>query len=132
MRTGHGPKGSRSPKELTDGVAHSLATDFAKPTGIQLFVRPTHPDATWCELHEASFPDCFFGTSFFSLSVGIRNHWLGVIPRGLLTPCPTTYTFRDTPKPWECNGIGNSATVYVIYNTGRKRVKFNLCQQKLT
>ena len=28
-----------------------------------------------------------------------------------MTPCPTTYTFRDTPKPWECNGIGNSATV---------------------
>jgi hypothetical protein len=37
--TGHGPKGSRSPRERTNGVAHSLATDFAKPTGIQLFVR---------------------------------------------------------------------------------------------
>jgi hypothetical protein len=47
MGTGH-PKGSRSPRERTDGVAHahSLATDFAKPTGTQLFVRPTHPDAT--------------------------------------------------------------------------------------
>ena len=51
---------------LTDGVAHLLAFDFAKPTGTQLFVRPTRPDATWCELHEASFPDSFFGTSFFS------------------------------------------------------------------
>jgi len=39
MGTGHGPKGSRSPRECTDGVAHLLATGFAKPTGTQLFVR---------------------------------------------------------------------------------------------
>jgi hypothetical protein len=32
---------------LTDGVAHLLAFDFAKPTVAQLFVRPTRPDATW-------------------------------------------------------------------------------------
>jgi hypothetical protein len=42
-----------------------------------------------CELHEASFPDCFSGTSLFSLSVGIRNHWLGVIPRVPLTVGPS-------------------------------------------
>ena len=40
MVTGHGPKGSRSPRERTNGAAHSLATVFAKPTGTQLFVRP--------------------------------------------------------------------------------------------
>ena len=44
METGHGPKESRSPRELSNGAAHSLATALAKPTGTQLFVRPTHPD----------------------------------------------------------------------------------------
>ena len=44
METGHGTKESRSPGELSNGAAHSLATALAKPTGTQLFVRPTHPD----------------------------------------------------------------------------------------
>ena len=65
MGTGHGPKGSRSPRERTDGVAHSLATDFAKPTGTQLFVRSSL---------------AFF--SFFSRTYGAEASTTGFLSRG--------------------------------------------------
>jgi hypothetical protein len=87
MGTGHGPKGSRSPRECTNGAAHSPRN---RPLRSQLepscLSVPPARTTSWRELHEASFPDCFSGTSLFSLSVGIRNHWLEVIPRGLFDP----------------------------------------------
>jgi len=86
MGTGHGPKGSRSPRECTDGVAHLLATGFAKPTGTQLFVRPAHPDATWSDSMRRPSRTASPVRVFFLFSVGVRNHWLGVIPRGLFDP----------------------------------------------
>ena len=86
MVTGHGPKGSRSPRERTNGAAHSLATALRSQLGPSCLSVPPARTTSWCELHEASFPDCFSGTSLFSLSVGIRNHWLGVIPRGPFDP----------------------------------------------
>jgi|AntAceMinimDraft_11_1070367.scaffolds.fasta_scaffold183641_1 hypothetical protein len=86
MGTGHGPKGSRSPRECTDGVAHLLATGFAKPTGTQLFVRPAHPDATWSDSMRRPSRTASPVRVFFLFSVGVRNHWLGVIPRGPFDP----------------------------------------------
>jgi hypothetical protein len=52
--------------------------------------------------------------SFCFSSVGIRNHWLGVIPRGPFDPIShynLRYTFRDIHKPWEYNENEYSVTV---------------------
>jgi hypothetical protein len=44
-----------------------------------------------------------------SISSVVNPYGSDASPKGsssstcLLTPCPTTYTFRDIPKPWECN-----------------------------
>jgi hypothetical protein len=115
MGTGQGAEGSRSHKwahRQGTQVGHLLASNLLNQLWLSCLsvppARTPHGDTP----HEIVLPGQLLRYEWFLFSVGVRNHWLGVIPRGfLLTPRPTTYTFRDIPKPWECNIIGNSVTV---------------------
>ena len=72
---------------LTDGAAHLLASTLLNQLGLScLFVPPARTPHGGAP-HEVVLPGQLLRyDECFLFSVGVRNHWLGVIPRGLFDP----------------------------------------------